>query len=386
MPSLLFGKQKTMEIPEHHIPAQLILFFILYGGSAVAAVILCVYLLLRKGNAIAAEITPPMRLRRWAAAFFGVAALIHVWWLLFYIYSWDFHSVSYAVVLTLDCVTLPITIYGTLLSMLQDRERSLWPVFIALIPLVVMELLRIIYPSMEVVYMGIVYFLSLSVLFTIYIVIAVRQYGRWLRDNYADLEYKEVWLSHMLIIIFLLFIVVYGFSDDNLVLNYLIEVIALTLFALLLWRVETLPKLEVTTEQQEALCAEHEPAPQAKKSPSLPSDIGQRLAEQCVDTQLYVQHDLTLHQLAMVLGTNRSYLSQYFSGLGLSFNIYINDLRINHFIRLYQEAVASQRHFTAQQLASASGYRSYSTFSLAFKQRMGQSVTAWMHDAANQPT
>ena len=130
-----------MEIPEHYIPAQLILFFILYGGSAVAAVILCVYLLLRKGNAIAAEITPPMRLRRWAAAFFGVAALIHVWWLLFYIYSWDFHSVSYVVVLTLDCVTLPITIYGTLLSMLQDRERSLWPVFIALIPLVVMELL-----------------------------------------------------------------------------------------------------------------------------------------------------------------------------------------------------------------------------------------------------
>ena len=34
----------------------------------------------------------------------------------------------------------------------------------------------------------------------------------------------------------------------------------------------------------------------------------------------------------------------------------------------------------AQQLASESGYRSYSTFSLAFKQRTGQSVTVWMHD------
>ena len=35
---------------------------------------------------------------------------------------------------------------------------------------------------------------------------------------------------------------------------------------------------------------------------------------------------------------------------------------------------------TAKQLASDSGYRSYSTFSLAFKQRMGQSVTTWMAD------
>jgi AraC-like DNA-binding protein len=35
----------------------------------------------------------------------------------------------------------------------------------------------------------------------------------------------------------------------------------------------------------------------------------------------------------------------------------------------------------AQQLASESGYRSYSTFSLAFKQRTGQSVTAWMRQS-----
>jgi len=38
--------------------------------------------------------------------------------------------------------------------------------------------------------------------------------------------------------------------------------------------------------------------------------------------------------------------------------------------------------FTAQQLAHESGYRNYSTFSLAFKQRMGQTVTAWMRNNA----
>jgi len=67
---------------------------------------------------------------------------------------------------------------------------------------------------------------------------------------------------------------------------------------------------------------------------------------------------------------------------GITYNAYINDLRINHFIDLYREAVAAQQPIVAQQLASDSGYRSYSTFSLAFKQRMGQSVTAWMRETA----
>ena len=52
-------------------------------------------------------------------------------------------------------------------------------------------------------------------------------------------------------------------------------------------------------------------------------------------------------------------------------------------MRLYREAVAARQSITARQLANASGYRSYSTFSLVFKQRMGQSVTVWMREMAN---
>ena len=63
-----------------------------------------------------------------------------------------------------------------------------------------------------------------------------------------------------------------------------------------------------------------------------------------------------------------------------NYNAYINDLRIRHFVRLYSEAVADQRFFTVQELASQSGYRNYNTFALAFKQRMGKSVTEWKQD------
>ena len=66
----------------------------------------------------------------------------------------------------------------------------------------------------------------------------------------------------------------------------------------------------------------------------------------------------------------------------INYNTYINKLRIDHFVSLYHEAVASQLPFTAQKLAHDSGYQSYCTFSLAFKKLMGQTVTAWMANSA----
>ena len=339
-----------------------------------ASLIGCLYLLLTKGNAFANDVTPPTRLRRWAAAYFAVAFLEHILWLLFYRYSGDIHSVFYVVICGLDCVTMMTTIAGTLLAMLQDRKRHFWPLILATIPYPTFLALNIVYPDSHFSIMVFVYILLLYVFFTIYMVFAVKQYGRWLRDNYADLEHKEVWLSYMLIIVFTLFVFFYGLAD-NTIISYLVELIGLALFGLLLWRVETLQQLDVVATQDEA----ETPTELEEVAPSADSSgIGQLLERHCEDAQLYLQHDLSLSQLAQAIGTNHYYLSQYFSQQGLTYNAYINGLRIRHFINLYHEAVASQRSFTAQQLANESGFRSYSTFGVAFKQRMGQTVTVWM--------
>ncbi len=47
------------------------LFYMLYTTAAVLSLIACCYLLFRRANAIAPDVTPPARLRRWTAAFFG---------------------------------------------------------------------------------------------------------------------------------------------------------------------------------------------------------------------------------------------------------------------------------------------------------------------------
>ena len=340
------------------IPAEYTFLFVLYGGSAFTALIACLYLCLRKGNAIAPDTTPPMSLRRWAAAFFGFAFLSHVWWLLFFVFSNDLYSVFLLVVAVIDYVALLISIGGSLFAMLQDRKRQVWPLAVAMIPYAALLTLNVVFPKDFFLHLAIVYLMFVFLLFSIYMVFAVRQYKHWLRDNYADLEHKEVWISHVLILIVLLLLTFDEIDGVSLTISYIVRIIEFPLFFFLVWRVETLPRLE-------AVPVESQP-------------VESQPMEQAVAEKLYLQHDLSLLQLAQAVGTNRFYLSQYFSRQGITYNAYINNLRINHFMRLYHEAVAAQRPVAAQQLAHESGYRSYSTFSLAFKQRTGQSVTAWM--------
>ena len=380
---------------------QLILFFILYGITGVVPLIAALYLLLRRGNAFAPDVTPPMRLRRWTAAFFAFASLTHVWWLQFYIFSGNLYSVGYLIIVMLDCIVLFTTFSGMLLAMLQDRRRPVWPAMVGLIPFVALGVMFMVRPNDLLIDIAGTYLLVLSLLFAGYMVVAIRQYGRWLNDNYADLENKKVWLSQTVALISMLLFALYVLATD-MILIWLVHVVVLVLIALLLWRVETLPELDQTlqTHPQPLPMREGSEYPQGcnsadELSSPLPYSEGQGegllvgieglqslerlLAERCVAPQLYLQHDLTLQQLAQAVGTNRSYLSQYFSRQGITYNTYINNLRINHFIERYQELSAARQPIIAQQLAQESGFRSYRTFSRAFMQRTGQSVTAWMH-------
>ena len=361
-----------MEILEQ-TSIQLILFFVLYGVTGVVPLLAALYLLLRRANAIAPGVTPPVRLQRWTAAFFVVASSAHVWWLLFYIYSGNLQSVGYLVLAMVDCVLLFVTFAGMLLAMLQDRRRSVWPALSAMIPFVLLLGAYMVYPMEIFQQIAAGYLLLLGLVFTGYMVTAIRQYERWLNENYADLENKKVWLSLAVSLVCMLLFVIYVLAV-NMVLIWLIHIIELVLVGLLLWRVETLPCLSNTPNNNQT------EQPTAAPVTIDLSHIEQLLKERCVAKELYLQHDLTLQQLAQAIGTNRTYLSQYFSRQSITYNTYINNLRINHFINRYLEVTTAGESITAQQLASESGYSSYSTFSTAFKQRTGLSVTVWMRN------
>ena len=390
------------------ISTEVILLFILYGITGVVPLIATLYLLLRRGNAFASDVTPPARLRRWAASFFAISALGHVWWMLFCVFSGDIrsmddllHSAGYVAVVVLDYVTMLITIAGTLLAMLQDRRRPVWPVLVAMIPIVAMGGVLMAWPNELLLQIAVAYVVLLYVLFAVYVAFAVRQYGRWLRDNYADLEHKEMWFTCMLSLVFILLLIFYAIVGTNTTLTCILHVIELVLFGLLLWRVETLPTLEDLPEEaasgelaKERL-ADDDPSEMTAEAVDIPKSpsanpinidvdyMEQLLKEHCVAAQLYLETELTLQMLAQAVGTNRSYLSQYFSRQGITYNTYINNLRVNHFISRSRELAAAGQDVPIQQLALESGFGSYRNFSRAFLLRTGQSVTAWINRGGN---
>ena len=357
-----------------------ILYMVLYGAAAMLSLTAFCYLLFSRSNAFAPDITSPVHLRRWTATFFAAMTLSHLWYLpIPFLISNDDVKLGYLVGALLDYLTLMPLAIIVLFTMLQDRRRPLWPVAMMTAPPVVIMTWCVVSRSDTLLPMLYAYLLLLSVCLIIYMVRAVRQYGRWLRDNYADLEHKEVWQSLVVLTIILLVFGIYAIGAQGPVSQYVFEINDIVLVCYLLWRVETLSDLSIS--QQQSLPADLRISVNegSDVSPKILTDnIGPLLQKYCIDTHLYLQHDLSLSQLAKTIGTNRFYLSQYFSSQGLSYNTYINNLRINHFISLYREAVAAQRSFTVQQLSQESGFRSYTTFGTAFKYKMGQSVRSWM--------
>ena len=361
-------------------------YMMLYGAVAMLSLIACCYLLFRRANAIAPDITSPVRLRRWTAVFFACMTLRHMWYVpILFLTSNEDIMQSYLVGAVLDFMTLIPSAIVLLFVMLQDRRRPLWPVCVMVAPPIVGLALGIASNSIDLLPLFYIYYLFLNIALILYIVREAKRYGRWLRDNYADLEHKEVWQSFIVLAIIMLVFGIYAFGVKGMTYHYVVQMNDIVLICYLLWRVETLSDLSIPQTQtlavdlsiptnQEALTQQ----PEGKSQKEFTDNIGPLLQQYCIDTQLYLQHDLTLPQLAKAVGTNRFYLSQYFSSLGMTYNAYINNLRVNHFISLYREAVTAKRPLPAQQLVLESGFRSYRTFSDAFKRKTGQSVTAWM--------
>ena len=253
-------------------------------------------------------------------------------------------------------------------------------------PLVVLMVAGIVTRSEAYMPMVYGYLLLFGIGLVAYMVHALRQYGRWLRDNFADLEHKEVWHTFVVLAVIVLMLGYYVGGDGSIAYAYIVQVCGIVLIGHLLWRVETLSDLSITQpltiEIPEDGKTGIEDDGEHQSSDTLFDatfeQIGSLLKLRCKDARLYLHYDLTLAQLAQAIGSNRTYLGLYFSSQNTTYNNYINGLRILHFVSLYHEAVTDGRDFTAKKLALESGYRSYTTFSVAFKQCMGQSVTEWM--------
>ena len=225
-----------------------IFFIMLYGMAGFFALLACLYLLFRRGNAfVGNEIRSSRVLRRWTAAFMAAIVASHVWWYVLGIY-WltDDRLVRNITAILLDYVTLVPLVMAVLLAMLQDRRHPLWPWLLGQVPVVVAAAVGIARRSAFWGY-EVTHYLQMAVViaFVTYYIYILRQYGRWLLDNYADLERKQVWQSMVFAIALLAVYIIYTSNAGELMREYLSQIITIAIIAFLLWRVETLQELEI---------------------------------------------------------------------------------------------------------------------------------------------
>lgn len=99
---------------------------------------------------------------------------------------------------------------------------------------------------------------------------------------------------------------------------------------------------------------------------ALETTIGRALEERCEKALLFCNPELSLHDLAMALGTNRTYLSKWFVRNDTTFYSYVNGLRAEYAGRLLLETDK-----TISQVMTDAGFMSKSTFRKYFVNRYG---------------
>jgi len=95
--------------------------------------------------------------------------------------------------------------------------------------------------------------------------------------------------------------------------------------------------------------------------------------EECMREQIYLNPRLTLQELALRVGTNRTYLSRYINReKKQTFFDYLNTYRLGYAVELL-----THTNLTLEVIAERSGFNSLSTFRRFFQQTYGTSPSAY---------
>ena len=363
-------------------------------------IMMAVYLLTSRRNAFGTELVTDQRLRRKAGRLIFIYTLIYLTNIPMVLWLADDLQLLQMASVTVDMTIWCPVVLHFLLELLQDRRhwdnRLLLISVLAVMPLTGWLLTGHAWWKWAVYGM----YIAEVVFFIGWYIRAAIAYHRFLADNYADLEHKEVtWSWIILSSMFFSFInyLLMLFQSDMQIcvaLSYIFHLADILFIGIIVWYIDHQQVLEPLAEEsveevqksQEAEAVETEAmeTTNTHEVPALRKDIiiyktGELLRKHCEEAQLYLQRDLSLKTLAQACHTNRTYLGLYFASQGITYYIYINKLRIDHFQSLYREAMKEESTtFTLQQLSKDSGFLSYNTFSRAFVSCTGISVSKWL--------
>lgn len=205
-----------------------------------------------------------------------------------------------------------------------------------------------------------------AVCFIITIVVSIR-YDYYLKNNFSNIENRAVGWVRTVVLIFTAWYLAWGLIviHDDTWLDSLYYV-----FLIAIWSfIYKYSIKHVTSFQTQELF--DKPEVLEIESPHLRlrgDSIGAKLEQYMKDDCSWLNPSLTLQELATSLGTNRTYLSEYFNKeVGTTFYDYLNGFRIQYACQILLE----EPELSIIQVGEKSGFNSLSTFRRAFEKHIG---------------
>lgn len=208
-------------------------------------------------------------------------------------------------------------------------------------------------------------FITESLVLTIYYVTKFPAFIHDIKTNYSSISddfmhgiYAQWCAVYASFIAFLL-----SAYLDNIVwdiINVLINMLTLFLFIYSSEHMVPLPETEADDDEK----SRHE----EKEGQNLTN----ALFKYCEEPMLFCTSDLSLQDLALAIGTNRTYLSKWFVENDTTFYTYINGLRIEYAAKLLRTTTNPVTH-----IQIASGFTSKTTFRKYFQDHYGCTPTEY---------
>ena len=207
---------------------------------------------------------------------------------------------------------------------------------------------------------------------------AIQRYNQELNNNYSNTDRIHIrWLKWVLVL-FMLCMAIWIASCyfTSWITDSLYQLTLMTLWITILYFADGQQTIEFTPSQ--------EVAPKPLYDNTLNISIQAKLEQAMQIDKLWLNPHLTLSDLAMQVGTNRTYLSNYLNNtLQTTFYDYINAFRM--------EAAMAELHnpqstLTMVELAEQCGFNSLSTFRRVFMRATGCSFNEYRHKMEQKRT
>lgn len=246
-------------------------------------------------------------------------------------------------------------------------------------------LIYLFYPEHIVVLFSIVITIILSLIVLVIVLVYAVRHSRYIADNYSYTENISVRWVVVAAIVYTLMYLSYDiiFQEPTWGGEALYNACFVTLWVIIYYIAIHHRVMEVVPETPVVEATAPEPAETKEANLQLrltyAGSLEEKLNELMENERLYLNPQLTLNDLSMALGTNRTYVSQFLNEVKrTNFCDYINMYRIKASCARIHELAGSNERINMEDLARESGFNSVSTFYRYFSRSQGTSPNAYL--------